>query len=198
MPTKLLLIRHAQTDWNQKQRYSGFINVKLNRNGKEQAEKLRKRLEKEKFQAIYSSDRRRALETARIIFKNKKIKKIPELREIHFGIFEGLTCAEIMTKYPGIYKEWLRDPFLTRIPNAENLNDFRERVKNALKNIVIKNKNETVAVVCHGGTISVLLNNILKSRKFWKYIPDSASISIIEYRNNKPKIMLFNDTSHLS
>ena len=120
-----------------------------------------------------------------------------DLREMHFGIFEGLAHDEIARKHPKTYKKWLNDPFGTTIPDGENLNEFKKRVRSAFKKIVLSNRNKTIAIICHGGAISIFITGILKSRDFWKQIPSPASLSIIEYKNGKPKIRLFNDTSHL-
>lgn len=196
--TRLLLIRHGQTDWNLKKRYSGNLNVDLNQEGRKQAEKLHKRLKEEKIYKIYASDRKRAIQTAAIIFKGREAKKVAGLREVHFGIFEGLTYKELMKRHPVVYKQWLKDPYSIKIPKAETLKEFKSRIVRAIKKIVALNKNKTVAVVCHGGAISIFINHVLKSKDFWKQIPHSASISIVEYKAQKAKIKLFDDITHLS
>lgn len=197
MATKLILIRHGQTNWNLKKRYSGFIDVALNALGRKQALKLCKRLSNENVHKVYSSDRIRALETARIIFKRSEIEAIPDLREIHFGRFEGLTHKEIMVKYPNVYKKWLNNPFAITIPGGEALIDFQKRVVSAFKKIVFQNRNKTAVIVCHGGTISIFISHIMRTKKFWEQIPSSASLSIVEYKSNKASISLLNDTSYL-
>lgn len=197
MATKLILIRHAQTSWNLKKRYSGFIDIALNAQGRRQAQKLTERLNAEKIHKVYSSDRLRALQTARIIFKRSEIEIVPDLREMHFGRFEGLTYKEIMVKYPRVYKEWLRNPFAITIPKGEALADFQKRVVSAFEKIISCNKNKTAAIICHGGTISIFISQITKTKKFWEQIPSSASLSLIEYKSNKANICLFNDTAHL-
>lgn len=197
MATKLILIRHGETDFNRKKRYSGFRDIPLNPKGRRQIGKLHKRLKDESVHKIYSSDRSRAIESAGIIFKGRRVESLPGLREIHFGIFEGLTYKEIMKKYPVIYKKWLKDPFSVNIPQGESLVSFRKRVVKELKKIIARNKGKTVAVVCHGGPISIFVNHILKSKDFWKYIPKSASLSIIEHKNGKSKIRSLNDILHL-
>lgn len=197
MSTKLILIRHGETGWNAQKRYCGFKDVNLSARGKLQAKLLSKRLKLENIHKVYASDRKRALETAKILFKDVKVEKIPDLREIHFGCFEGLTHRKIMRKYQEVYSRWLKEPFNIRIPRGEDLTDFRKRVVAALKKIIERNPDKTIAVVCHGGTIGVFLTYILKTKDFWKKIPHAASLSIFECRNNKVKIRLFNDTSHL-
>ena len=198
MATKLILIRHGETEWNLKTRYCGFNDIGLNATGRRQAKKIKSRLKNETIHKFYSSDRRRAIETAKIIFNGTiKIEKIKDLREINFGCFEGLTHEQVTKKYPQIYQKWLRDPHKNNIPEGENISDFKKRVVSAIKKIIALNHNKTTALVFHGGSISIFLTSILKKDKFWQYIPRSASISIVEYKKGKPKINLLNDTAHL-
>lgn len=197
MATKLILIRHGSTNWNVKQRYCGFVDISLNSKGKIQARRLRRRLENEAVHKVYSSDSKRAIQTAGIIFKGHDIEKIQDLREMHFGIFEGLTYRQIMKKFPGIYKKWIKNPFETVIPSGESLAILKKRVVRTFKKIILRHSNQTVAIVCHGGAISVFINHILKSKDFWAHIPQSASLTVLELRNNKFKINLLNDISHL-
>ncbi|MBM3246096.1 MAG: histidine phosphatase family protein [Candidatus Omnitrophica bacterium] len=197
MSTKLILIRHGATEWNLKRRYCGMADIKLSDKGKRQAMFLAKRLRKEKIDKIYASDRRRARETARIIFKGRDIEEVPALREISFGSFEGLTYAQIMRKNPEIYRRWLKNPFSVTIPGGESLSYLKKRTAKAFKKIISNNPDKRVAVVCHGGVISIFMNQILKTKKFWEQIPSPASVNILEYKNNKPRILAFNDTAHL-
>lgn len=198
MATKLILIRHDQTTANRQKKYSGFMDVCLNSEGIKQVRKLHKRFKTARVDKVYSSDRKRAVESARIVFQDYSIQVIKDLREMHFGVFEGLTYEQIMEKYPRAFKRWLDNPFKSKIPKGEHLGDFRKRVVRAIERIVFLHPGKTVAVVCHGGTISILLSSILKVNRFWERIPQSASLTIIEYRRRKPRLKVFNDTLHLS
>jgi len=198
MSTKLILIRHGETSLNAEKRYCGSIDIGLNLKGKKQSGKLCKRLKGVRIDKVYSSDRLRALETARIIFKRKKIFRTPGLREIHFGAFEGLKHSEILKRYPAIYKKWLDNPFEAKIPHAEGLKAFKKRVVASFKRIASANRNKTVAIVCHGGPVSIFINSIKKSGDFWIYIPRSTSITVIECKNNQTRLKSFNDIKHLS
>jgi len=197
MVTQLVLIRHGSTAWNKEYRYCGFTDIELNNKGKIQARRLRERLKSQGVDRIYTSDRKRAIQTAGIIFEGYDIEKIPDLREMHFGIFEGLTYKEILKRYPEIYKEWIENPFGTVIPSGENLDIFKKRVVRTFNKIIAKHPNQSIAIVCHGGAISIFITHILKTRDFWKYIPDSASLSILEVKDKKFKIRVFNDVRHL-
>ena len=197
MKTRLILIRHGLTEWNTRKKYCGSTDIGISRKGKKQARRLKSRLEKERIGSVYSSTKRRAIETAGIIFAHAKIYKMAALREMNFGIFEGLTFSQIMRRYPVVYRKWLANPFETVIPGAELLKDLRKRVTGAIKQIVSARGEQTIAVVCHGGVISVLMTHILKSDNFWKYLPDSASLTTIDFSNKKAKVQAFNDTTHL-
>ncbi len=197
MKTKLILIRHGQTYWNAQKRYCGFMDVKLSPKGRRQAEKLHHRLKREKIHHVYASDRKRAIETAQIVFKESQIKKIKGLREMHFGCFEGLTHKQIMKEHAGVYQKWLNDPFNCKIPKGETLDSFKKRVVDALRKIVRDNQGKTAAVVFHGGAISIFITMLLKNKDFWKWIPSSTAMSVIEYEDKKPKVLLLNDDSHI-
>jgi broad specificity phosphatase PhoE len=190
--TKLYFLRHGITEWNLSGRYCGHKDVNLSRKGRAQAAKLKKGLRDINFYSIYCSDRRRALQTRKIIFGNKKFTILKDLQEIHFGLIEGLNHNQIMERYPKAYKEWLSDPYKGRIPEAEPLPLFKKRVFGVIRKILKNNYGKSVAVVCHGGVIAIFVSTILKSRKFWNYVPSAGSLTIAEFKNNEFKIKVFN------
>jgi len=196
MHTRLILIRHGETDWSLKKRYCSFSDVDLNENGVKQAILLSERLRKDAVHKAYSSNMKRTLQFARILFKDLPIGFMPELREMNFGVFEGLTHEEIVERHPEIYKRWLDNPFNAVIPEGDSLACFKNRVEKALAQLISVNKGKTLAVVTHAGPIKIIINNVLKSKDIWKIVIDLASISIVEFKNGKTSIKLLNDTSY--
>ncbi|MCU0666250.1 MAG: histidine phosphatase family protein [Candidatus Omnitrophica bacterium] len=193
MCTTIVFIRHGETLWNRHKRYCGYRNIGLSARGKLQARELAVKLKNTHFDNIYSSDRLRALQTAKIVFPKSKFKITPGVKEIHFGVFEGLNHQQVMKKYPVIYSRWLDDPYKTTMPKAESLINFRKRVVKTIQKIALENKDKIVAIVCHGGVISTFLNYIREGHDFWRYIPASATVSIVEQSKNKKwKIICFN------
>ena len=95
--SRLLLVRHGITEFNSTRRFAGYSDVEMSADGYRQVERLRDRLVGEKIDAVYSSDLKRALVTARVIFSghNGDIVPCPELREVNYGSAEGLTFQEI-------------------------------------------------------------------------------------------------------
>jgi broad specificity phosphatase PhoE len=119
------------------------------------------------------------------------------LREINFGVFEGLKHEVIMKRYADIYREWINDAFKNNIPQAEPMGLFKNRVEKTLRNIVQSNRGKTIAIVCHGGVIGVFVSGILKGRDFWRCVPSPASVTMVEHGKGKPRLRIFNDTAHL-
>lgn len=169
------MIRHGETDWNRDKRYCGLTDVCLNKRGIEQAEELCQKLGREKIDRIYSSDLKRTREFARIVFKDRRVETIPELREMDFGVFEGLRHEEIMKRYSEIYKKWLNDPLNTLIPEGDILIDFKKRIEEAVERIVSLNKGKALAIVTHAGPIKVIMSNITKSENIWGINPELGS-----------------------
>lgn len=197
---RLILIRHGETDYNLQSRYCGFSNPPLNNKGIWQAKRLAVRLEDISIEKVYSSDSKRAYETAEIIFKNKPIERFPDFREMNFGIFEGLKYDEIMKKYPEIYKQWINSPKKTNIPGAETLSKLSKRVKEKVASILSHHKEKTIAIVTHAGPIRIILCDASKCglEMFWQIKQDIVALNIIDYpEGSLAKVVAMNDTAHL-
>lgn len=191
---KLILIRHGQTDMNKDQLYYGRLDVPINETGKEQAENTRKNLVELEidYDKIYSSPMKRAYETAEIVnYKNLEIEKDDELREMDFGIFEGLSYKEIMKKYPEemekLKKDWKTYSYVT----GENPFMLQKRALKFLEKI---DKNKNNMVVTHWGIICTLLSFLFSSELegYWKYQVKNGGIVIIEFSDGYPILCGFN------
>ena len=200
--TRLIFIRHGQTMWNDLGRYQGHTDIPLNKTGIEQAQKVAKRLGKEKVSAIYASDLLRAKQTAEIIGLefNLPVTLSENLREINFGVWEGKTYKEIELQYPELLNIWLSDPTKLQIPNGETFSQLQTRAWASISDIINMNKNKTVVVVSHGGTISTIICQILNInlKNLWQIKLNNSAVSIVDfYDQNKGVITLLNDTYHL-
>jgi alpha-ribazole phosphatase len=190
---RLILIRHGKTCDNLKRKYSGIRDIGLTRVGWQEAKKIEEKIKGLKVDRVFCSDLKRSWQTAEIIFSNRtcKIIKNPHLREINFGIWEGLTYSQILKRFPAIYKKWLADPFSMDIPSGQRLSSFIQRIKKELRKIVNSNKKQTVALVTHSGVIRVILNTSqdIKRSYFWRLKINPSAVYIIEYKGKlKPKI----------
>lgn len=208
MPIKLILIRHGESDGNVQRKFSGFQDVNLTEKGIWQAKRLARRLEGVQVDAVYCSDLKRARHTAEIIFGDRGIDIItnPKFREINFGIWEGYTFEEVKSKYGygDEFNLWLENiNEKINIPQGESLVDLNNRVMTELDKIFKKhqkmNKDDTIAIVCHGGTVRVILCNVLNLELKYMYRIEQypTALNIIDYYDYKGFISLLNDTSHL-
>ena len=208
MAVKLFLIRHGESDGNAQRKFSGFQDVDLTEKGIWQAKRLAYRLKDVLVDIVYCSDLKRARHTAEIIFKARGIDIIsnPKFREINFGAWEGYTFEEIKEKF-GYGDEFnhLMENIKPEaaIPQGESLVNLNDRVmaelSNILKNHEKTDKDKTIALVCHGGTIRVILSNALNIglKNMWNIEQYSTALSIINYYDHKAFVALINDTSHL-
>ncbi|NQT46945.1 MAG: histidine phosphatase family protein [Candidatus Omnitrophica bacterium] len=199
MSTRVILVRHGETDWTRQRRYAGFTDIDLNETGRWQAGRLCERLHAEHIDKAYSSDLKRAYTSAKIALPDLLIEKVAGLREIKFGLFEGLTYQEAMEKHPEIYTRWIDNPRDVLIPQSEGLKKLAERVRVAIKEIVSSNKNKTVAIFTHGGPIRVILSDVagFGLNDIWKTVQDLTGVNIIEFHDGEAQIQIQNDISHL-
>lgn len=189
--TIIYLIRHGETDWNVERRLQGHQDVPLNPLGLRQAEKVAQRLAKERLDAIYSSDLRRARMTAERIarYQRQDVTLHPGLRERSYGPFEGKRWDEIPA-----FRGGLRSHLLTA-EGVESWQHMQRRAVNTLVEIVSRHAGARVAVVSHGGTINAILAYIEGSGEP-RYKIANTSVTCLTHQSGGWKIAWMNDTSH--
>jgi broad specificity phosphatase PhoE len=155
----------------------------------------------ERLTAIYSSDLKRAADTASIIATrhNLNVTICPELREIDFGILEGLEFGEIHTKFPAVEQMWLTRSSALAYPEGESLLEFENRVSKFEDRLKNHRQDETVLVVAHAGTLRTIICRLLEleMKNRWNIKIDLASLSIIETYPELNILSLLNEVSHL-
>ena len=150
--TLLILARHGETDWNRDGIWQGHGDPPLNDLGRQQAAALAERLGDVQIDAVYSSDLRRAFETAEIVSaaKGLSVTADPELREMDVGSWTGLTLAQIEDRFPGVTNH-----------DGESRNAFDTRVIAALRRIASANAGARILAVTHGGVVRALQRHVL-------------------------------------
>jgi alpha-ribazole phosphatase len=197
----LILVRHGQTEWNVQRRYQGQSNVPLSGVGRRQAERVAERLVPQKIDVVYASDLERAWETAKIIAEKHGLEVLPEprLRELRFGVLEGLTFDEAQVQYPEMIAAWLKD-FNQPPQGAETVDVFRERIVCLLDDLKQKHDEQTLLLVGHAGSLSEILRVALSlsREKRWYFEMEHTSISEVLIAEDYVSLMRLNDSSHLS
>lgn len=197
---RLLLVRHGETLWTREQRFQGAEDSDLTPQGVIQAERLSGRLACETIDAAYSSDRRRALETAyRIMAGLGGVQIEPRFRELDFGAWEGLTYGEIQARHPLALARWEADPMTAAPHGGESLGELAKRLQGALDQLKEKHWGQTVLIVAHGGSLQVLLCLAfgLTPQARWQFTVSPASLSELFLDKDGTVLTLLNDTCHL-
>jgi len=155
-PTTILLARHGETDWNAVGRWQGHTDRALTERGRHQAVELAERLANDEIDAVYSSDLRRAVETAEPVAKRLglPLQTLPELREVDVGTWAGLTRGEVAERFPDGFRRW--SEWQTGWEDGETYDEMGDRVVGAILRLAGEHPGERILVVSHGGAIRAL------------------------------------------
>jgi len=198
---RLLLVRHAATDWTAQGRFQGQTDIPLSPHGRRQATALAQRLMAETLHMLYASDLQRAWETARAIAAPHAlpVHAEPRLREMAFGRWEGLTYAEMQQQDAQSLAAWERDQLHSAPPGGETLLQMTQRVRAAYVSILVAGQDKTVGLVAHGGPLQLLLCRALglPPQAYWQFAMSPASLSELCVYEKGAILTCLNDTHHL-
>jgi broad specificity phosphatase PhoE len=154
--TTVLLARHGQSDWNASRRWQGRADRPLTGRGREQARALAARLAHIELDAVYSSDLRRARETAEEVARVQGLGviEVPDLAEVDVGSWSGLTREEAQERFPAGYHRWLNGE--PGWEDGETYEEMAERVLAAVLMIAAEHEGGRALVVSHGGPIRAI------------------------------------------
>jgi probable phosphoglycerate mutase len=201
-PTRLLLLRHGQTELSAQRRYSGRGNPALTEAGRQQAEAAARYMaQRGGIAAVISSPLQRAYDTAATAAKalGLDVAVDEDLIETDFGAWEGLTFAEAAERDPDLHRRWLRDTG-TKPPGGESFDAVLDRVLRVRERIVAAHEGATVLVVSHVTPIKMLLRLALDAGPgiLYRLHLDLASLSIAEfYSDGASSVRLVNQTGYL-
>jgi broad specificity phosphatase PhoE len=164
MTTRVLLIRHGETDWNATGRWQGRAPVPLNDCGLEQARLLGCYLAAHDphIDVIYSSDLVRAMQTAEVVAAPLQLAVRPEprLREVDLGDWQGLTRAEIEAWDGERYAVYVTGQGASPAPNGESWKQVKTRGRSAFDDLADRHAGRTIALVSHGGTVGRIIESL--------------------------------------
>ncbi|MBQ3012120.1 MAG: histidine phosphatase family protein [Clostridia bacterium] len=202
MKTRFIMIRHGFSVANDMRRFAGNFDVDLTETGKKQANLCAEALKNEKIDAIYSSDLKRAYDTAVPISETLGIEiiKCPELREISAGEWEGKLFDELCEEYPEAYSTWRNDIGNAVCTGGESVKQLSARILSALCDIAKKNDGKTVCITTHATPIRAVctaaagLPTEQMSKINWV---GNASFNIFDYEDGKFTAIKLSDMAHL-
>lgn len=199
--TRFILIRHGQTGWNKQERFRGWVDIDLDETGRRQAQAAARRVSPWGVSAIYSSPLKRALATAQALadIAGLGVNAIDGITDMHFGVWQGMSIAEVKDSYPDQFDQWCNRPDALEIPDGETLEDVRIRSVAAIEELATSHEGQTIAVFTHRVVCKVLLCHVLglDNSHFWQIEQDTTAINVFELEQGKPTVHLINDTCHL-
>jgi broad specificity phosphatase PhoE len=199
---KLFLVRHCQTDWNLNHKIQGNSDVRLNEQGLHQSAALAIWFQQFKIDAIYSSPKQRALETARKIAEgfNMEVQILEGLQELNHGNLEGESSIDVWNRHGELLKRWLDDPLSIRLPGGESISDLRDRVWDAVNYIIKKHPDDNVIAIGHHFTNLVIISMAigLDLRNIWRLKQDESAVNLLVYNEFGWRLIYCNSLAHLN
>jgi probable phosphoglycerate mutase len=200
--TRIILVRHGQTAWNQIERFRGRMDVPLNSNGLWQADQTGKWIHsKWQVDAIYSSPLSRASATAEAIARqcHLPVRVHDDLTDFHYGDWQGKTPAEVQEIWPDLYAAWLTQPGTVQLPGGETLEILRFRTMRGVQEIISCHPQETVVLVGHTIVNRAILLGVLRleNDQIWQLGQSNCAINWIDWADEKFTLVSMNETGHL-
>jgi len=202
LSTRIVVVRHGETQWNLAARIQGHQDSPLTATGEAQARAIAARLAAEKFDRLVASDLGRAWRTAEAIAARtgNRIEADARFRERNYGVAEGLTYAEIETRYPEVFARVRdADPDFV-VPGGESRRQLFERVREAFEALAGEAPGANLAVICHGGVLAALYRHVHALALAEQHaIPiPNASFNALVYDDGRWLVEAWGDTAHLA
>lgn len=186
---RIFMARHGETVWHRENRYAGRTEIELSEDGREQAQRLARWAKAAGIRKLYVSPQRRALDTMRPVAEAVAIEPVvdPRLREVDFGIGEGMTAREMEIEIPEARRRFDEDPFGNPLPGGEDPREALARGREALRAIVEDAARSSdppplTLVVFHNTLIRLLLSDALgiNPSRYRKVFPRVHCATLLE------------------
>ena len=210
--TRLIVVRHGETQWNQEKRFQGHVDIPLNERGIEQAYLLRARLERiahsanvpvgQLYAVCVSSDLNRAHHTAKVLHgpNPTPLVSTPELRERHYGHLSGLTSDEMQAQFPHAFHGLKNRMPEAELTGGESLLGFYHRITSQVRRLIEQHRNQTILLVAHGGVLDCMYRlaqgEPLHTLRSW-LLPNCALNVIDHHPEGHFTVPLWADVNHL-
>lgn len=192
--SRLVLVRHTEPEEDARGRCYGRLDVGLSPAGLEHAARLVEELAGFAPDAVYTSPRRRAIDTAGPIAAARGLAPVVDerLRELDFGDFEGRTYEEIERAEPELYRAWMDTPTEVRFPGGESYDDLRRRAVAACD--AIRGRHATSLVVTHGGVVRAAVATWLElpAASIFRLDQSYGGVTVVDWLDGTPLVRVLN------
>jgi alpha-ribazole phosphatase len=193
--TTVWLIRHGEAD-GMNGRCCGRSDAPLSLEGREQAKRVAAQLAQESISWMYSSNLKRAHETAQIVAEPHRlaVETVGDLAEMNFGDLEGLTYEEAEARFPAVFQSWMTRPTETQFPNGESFHQMSLRVLRAFDSILQRHRSQSIGIVAHAGVNRIVLRRALSipDSEIFRLAQRHCAINRIRYVEEVPIVELIN------
>lgn len=200
--TRIVLVRHGETELTAQRRYSGRGDVPLSATGQQQAAAAARRVAGLRPDRVVTSPLSRCRATADAVAQaagGVPVTVEPEFIECDFGVWEGLTFADVRERYPAELDAWLASTSVAP-PKGESFQQVAKRVRGAVGRLQQAYEGETVVVVSHVSPIKLILRDALAAGDAFlhRLLLDAAGVSIVDvWPDGGVSVRTVNDTAHL-
>ncbi len=184
---ELILIRHGQTEYNAERRVMGHSDISLNAKGQRESKSLDAKLKDDQIDLVYSSDLLRCRETLQAAGQGLYEKAVftESLREMNFGIWEGLLYHEIKTGYPDLFSKYSKNRLGYVVPEGESYQLMSERVIKLIDEIC-QNESGKVLIVTHHGCASSIIGHFIfgAATNCFNFIIENSRVSRLVFKDD--------------
>lgn len=194
----LYLLRHGEVANSHQVCLNGHFDVELSEEGLNQVRRLARAFQPLSVSAIYCSDLRRTRDGARLVGESHGLTPIacPELRELSFGKWEGMTVRDLAKHHPGVLENRFLQPETFRADGGESFQELHDRVVPKFLEIAEAHLGQTIVVMAHGGVNRVILGHLLgfPINHLFRISQDYGAVNRIHYRPGLPLVDFLNGT----
>jgi broad specificity phosphatase PhoE len=193
--THVVLIRPGSTEYDEQHRLQGALDLPLCDRGRAEVDDLAERLREHEFAAVYSGPCASVLRTAEAIARAHGLRprRVDELRNVDFGLWQGLLLDELKRRNGRLFRLWVEDPRSVCPPQGESIELALDRIKGAVRPLIKRHRDEMIGLVASNPIAHLISSYLRRSSKLrWTHEPSSATIESIEV---SPEV-LANGESH--
>lgn len=181
---KMYVIQTGRTTWDDQTRVDSAPGAPLTESGQQDVQDVAKELASRAISIVYASPGQAEQETAQLVARalGAKVRVNKDLRELDYGLWQGLTREEIKRRQPSLYRQWTEAPASVRPPGGETLQEALERLGEAMRNILKRHRNGGALVVLRPVALGLVKCLLRRDgvESLWDNVNETSSLDVFE------------------